>query len=234
MPTSTFASNILPKLPCHAIYPTVRGPYRPHPATTELCLHVRCPKWLDGGGIARLAALLHCDVPKTRERSAQFNGAGAGSGVTRPTVMVYGRAKSVCTMVAPDGLCLSEVASRYFWGLSIVSAVRAREQRPWGYTEDRQVEAIVIFFFFRHDIVLSISGRSERYVFCIAELGSCDSVTLIFPACYFVLARYSLSLMLLCGHVRYHGFKLMRSVAEVMTVTIVWIRLQQSRRVAVR
>lgn len=25
MPTSTFAASILPKLPCHAIYPTARG-----------------------------------------------------------------------------------------------------------------------------------------------------------------------------------------------------------------
>lgn len=25
-----------------------------------------------------------------------------------------------CTVVAPDDLCLSEVAARYFWGLSIV------------------------------------------------------------------------------------------------------------------
>lgn len=37
----------------------------------------------------------------------------------------------------------------------------------------------------------------SRSVFRFAELGSGDSVTLIFPACYFVLARCTLSLMLL-------------------------------------
>lgn len=40
-------------LPCNlGQYPTARRPYRPHPATTELCLHVRCPKWLARGGTA--------------------------------------------------------------------------------------------------------------------------------------------------------------------------------------